>query len=167
MDHHLWKRNSNSRHYMVEKDLQLWFLDKSECLSRKKPKISKQIDIDQHQPLLASLSEALNDYEDFPEPHLNSNQLQHLGGLLDYLFWRYNLYKGHHSPCLSWSSHQQIFWHRSRSGRWIFYPTNWTKNQLRSRTRTWRCCWTGKLQFQEENAVFIFTPRTNHWVVGE
>ena len=32
--------------------------------------IPKQIDINKHQPLLVSLSEALNDYEDFPETPL-------------------------------------------------------------------------------------------------
>ena len=55
-----------------------------------KPKVSKQIDIYNHQPLLASLSEALNYNEDFPEPHLNSHQLHILGKLMDSLFWRYN-----------------------------------------------------------------------------
>ena len=55
-----------------------------------KPNISKQIDINQHHLILASLSEALNDYEDFPEPHLNSYQLHTLGELLDSLFRRYN-----------------------------------------------------------------------------
>ena len=47
---------------------------------------SKQIDIKKHHLLLASLSEALNDYEKFPEPHLNSRQLHILGELLDSLF---------------------------------------------------------------------------------
>ena len=51
-----------------------------------KPSISKQIDINKHNPLLVSLSEALDNYEDFPEPHLNSYQLHFLGGLLDSLF---------------------------------------------------------------------------------
>ena len=36
------------------------------------PYISKQIDNIRHNPLLESLSEALDEYEDFPEPHLNS-----------------------------------------------------------------------------------------------
>ena len=49
-------------------------------------KISKQIDINKHNPLLVSLSEALGDYENFPEPHLNSYQLHILGELLDSLF---------------------------------------------------------------------------------
>ena len=49
------------------------------------PNFSKQRDINKHHPLLASLSEALNDYEDFPEPHLNY-QLHILGELLDSLF---------------------------------------------------------------------------------
>ena len=50
------------------------------------PTISKQIDTNKHNPLLVSLSEAPDDYEDFPEPHLNSYQLQILRELLDSLF---------------------------------------------------------------------------------
>ena len=52
----------------------------------KNPSISKQMDINKYNPLLESLSEALDDYEDFPEPHLNSYQLHILGELLDSLF---------------------------------------------------------------------------------
>ena len=37
-----------------------------------KPNISKQTDINKHNSLLESLSEALNEYEDFLEPHFNS-----------------------------------------------------------------------------------------------
>ena len=48
--------------------------------------ISKQIDINKHNPLLVSLFEALDDNEDFPQPHLNSYQLHILGELLDSLF---------------------------------------------------------------------------------
>ena len=50
--------------------------------SQRNPKISEQIDINKHNPLLVSLSEALDDY-DFPKPHLNSYQLHILGELLD------------------------------------------------------------------------------------
>ena len=50
------------------------------------PNISKQIDYNKHNPLLESLSEALDDYEDFPDSHLNSYQLHILGELLDSLF---------------------------------------------------------------------------------
>ena len=50
------------------------------------PNISKQIDINQHNPLLTSLSEAQDDYEDFPETHLNSYHFHILGELLDSLF---------------------------------------------------------------------------------
>ena len=50
------------------------------------PDISKQIDINKHNPLLVSLSEPLDDYEEFPEAHLNSYQLVILGELLDSLF---------------------------------------------------------------------------------
>ena len=48
--------------------------------------ILEQIDIDKHHPLLESLSEALNDYVEVPEPHLNSLQLHIHGELLDFLF---------------------------------------------------------------------------------
>ena len=50
------------------------------------PSISKQISINKHNPLIVSLPEVLDNYEDFPEPHLNSYQLQILGELLDTLF---------------------------------------------------------------------------------
>ena len=49
------------------------------------PHISKQIDFIKHNTLLESLSEALDEYEAFPEPHLNSYQLHILGELLDSL----------------------------------------------------------------------------------
>ena len=47
--------------------------------------ISKQIQIIKHSPLLESLSEVLDDYEDFPEPHLNFYHLHILGELLESL----------------------------------------------------------------------------------
>ena len=95
-----------------------------------KPVISKLIDINKHHSFLASLSEALSIYEGFPEPQLNSYPLQSFGELLDSIFWRYNPHNGQYSSCLCWSSHRQSFWHRSRSGRWFFCPTNRTVNQL-------------------------------------
>ena len=49
------------------------------------PHISKQIDINKHNPLLDPLSEALEEYEVFPESRLNSYQLHILGELLDSL----------------------------------------------------------------------------------
>ena len=52
-----------------------------------KPHISKQIDSNKHNPLLESLSEALDDYENFPELHLNSYQLHVFGEVLDSLPW--------------------------------------------------------------------------------
>ena len=52
----------------------------------KKPNIPKQIDLYDHHPLPSSLSKALNDKEDFLEPHLNSYQLHILGELADSLF---------------------------------------------------------------------------------
>ena len=50
------------------------------------PSFSKHIDNIKHNPLLVYLSEALDDYEDFLEPHLISNQLHILGELLGSLF---------------------------------------------------------------------------------
>ena len=50
-----------------------------------KPHVSLQLDINKHNPLLESLSEALDEYEAFPEPHLNSYQLHILGEPLDSL----------------------------------------------------------------------------------
>ena len=49
------------------------------------PSISKHIDVNKHNPLLVSLLEALDDYEVFPEPHLNPYQVHILGELLDSL----------------------------------------------------------------------------------
>ena len=50
------------------------------------PTISKQININQHNSLLVSLLEVLDNYKDLPEAHLNSYQLHILGELLDTLF---------------------------------------------------------------------------------
>ena len=50
------------------------------------PNILKQISFNKHHHLLESPSEALNDYVNFPEPHLNSLQIHILGELLDFLF---------------------------------------------------------------------------------
>ena len=50
------------------------------------PNITRKININKHHPLLESLSEALNDYMDFPEPPLNTHQLYILGQLLAFLF---------------------------------------------------------------------------------
>ena len=43
------------------------------------PNNSKRININKHHPFLASLSEALNNYVDFPEPQLKSHQFHILG----------------------------------------------------------------------------------------
>ena len=49
------------------------------------PHISKQKDINKHNPLLESLPEALDEYEVFSEPLLNSDQLHIFEELLDSL----------------------------------------------------------------------------------
>ena len=51
--------------------------------------LSKRIDLDDDHPLLKSLSDALNLYEDFPEPHLNSFQLEILEELIEYLYLKF------------------------------------------------------------------------------
>ena len=53
------------------------------------PNISKQIDLDDHHPLLRSLTDALNLYEAFPEPHLNSHQFENLQELMEYLHFKF------------------------------------------------------------------------------
>ena len=53
------------------------------------PNISKQIDLDDHHPLLRSLTDALHLYEAFPEPHLNSHQLENLEELMEYLRFKF------------------------------------------------------------------------------
>ena len=50
---------------------------------------SKQIDLDDYHLLLKSLSEVLNIYEAFPEPHLNSFQLEGLEKLIEYLYLKF------------------------------------------------------------------------------
>ena len=47
------------------------------------PYISKQTDNNKHNPLFEPLSKDLDEYEDCPEAHLNSDQLHILGELLD------------------------------------------------------------------------------------
>ena len=51
--------------------------------------LSKQIDLDDHHPLLKSLSDAPNLYEDFPELHLNSSQLEIWEELIEYLYLKF------------------------------------------------------------------------------
>ena len=53
------------------------------------PNISKQIDLDDHHPLRRSLTDALHLYEAFPEPHLNSHQLEILEELMEYLHFKF------------------------------------------------------------------------------
>ena len=49
------------------------------------PNVLKQIDLDDHRPLLRSLTDALNLYEVFPESHLNAYQLEILEELIVFL----------------------------------------------------------------------------------
>ena len=52
------------------------------------PNISKQIDLDDHHPLLRASTDARNLYEAFPEPQLNSHQLEILEELMEYLHFQ-------------------------------------------------------------------------------
>ena len=47
--------------------------------------VSKQMDLDDHHPLLRSLTDALNLYEVFPEPHRKNHQFEILGEIIEYL----------------------------------------------------------------------------------
>ena len=49
------------------------------------PNLSKQIDLDDHHPLLRPLTDALNLYEDLTESHLKAYQLEFLEELIEYL----------------------------------------------------------------------------------
>ena len=51
--------------------------------------LSKQIDLDDHHPLLRSLTDALNLYEAVPEPYLNSHPLENLEELMEYLHFNF------------------------------------------------------------------------------
>ena len=53
------------------------------------PNIFKQIDLDDHHPLLRSLTDALHLYKALPEPHLNSHQLEILEELMEYLHFNF------------------------------------------------------------------------------
>ena len=52
------------------------------------PNTSTQIDLDDHHPLLRGLTDALHLYQAFPEPHLNSYQLEFLEALMEYLHFK-------------------------------------------------------------------------------
>ena len=53
------------------------------------PNISKQIDLDDHHPLLRSLTDAFHLYEAFLEHHLNSHQLEVLEEIMEYLDFKF------------------------------------------------------------------------------
>ena len=53
------------------------------------PNIPKQMALDDHHPLLRFLTDALHLCEAFPEPHLNSHQLEIFRELLEYLHFKF------------------------------------------------------------------------------
>ena len=85
VDYHFWNRNFNSCHYLQKLTFNYDFWIRVFAHPEWNPNIWKQIYINKNNPLLESLSEVLDEYEDFPEPHINSYQLHILGELLDSL----------------------------------------------------------------------------------
>ena len=59
------------------------------------PNFSKQIDLDDHHPMLRSLTDALHLYEAFHETHLNSHQLEKLEELIEYLHFKFRKVQCH------------------------------------------------------------------------
>ena len=53
------------------------------------PNVYKQIDLFDHHPLLRSVTDALNLYKAFPEPHLNTSQIELLEELIEYLHFQF------------------------------------------------------------------------------
>ena len=53
------------------------------------PNISKQLDLNDHHPLLRALTDALPLYEALPEPNLYSHQLESLEELMEYLQFKF------------------------------------------------------------------------------
>ena len=87
--YHLLKHEPNGHHNLFKKDLHFEFCVRVTAYQLRAPNISKQIDLDDHHPLLRSLTDALHLYEAFPEPHLNSHQLEHLDELMEYLHFNF------------------------------------------------------------------------------
>ena len=54
------------------------------------PNVSKQVDLDDHHPLLRSSTDAPNLYKAFPEPQLNTHELDFLEELIEYLDLKVN-----------------------------------------------------------------------------
>ena len=59
------------------------------------PNPTRPTDLDDHHHLLRFLTDALNLYEAFPEPHLNSQQLEILEGLMEYLHFKFQKIESH------------------------------------------------------------------------
>ena len=66
-------------------DLELWLLCTSDSPSTWSTNATKQIDLDDDHPLLRSLTDALTLCEVWPEPHLNSHELEILEELIECL----------------------------------------------------------------------------------
>ena len=85
-----WTTTSKDESLTVIKTCWKWTFDYDFCVRvtahpQVAPNVSKQIDVDDHHPLLRSLTEVLSLYEAFPETHLNTHQLNILEVIIDYL----------------------------------------------------------------------------------
>ena len=64
--YHLSKHEPNDHHNLFRKDPQFEFCVRVTAYHLGAPKTSKQIDLDDHHPLLRTLADALHLYEAFP-----------------------------------------------------------------------------------------------------
>ena len=90
----LWTKTSQDTSLTVIITCLKWAFDYNFCVRvtaypLEAPNVSKHRDLDDHHPLLRSLTDALNLYKAFHEPQLNShNQLENLEELIDYLHFK-------------------------------------------------------------------------------
>ena len=90
----LWPINSPDTNLTVIINCLKWTFNYELCVRvtahpLETPDISKRIDLDNHHPLLRSLTDALNFFEAFPETHLKSHQLEILEELMEYLHFKF------------------------------------------------------------------------------
>ena len=96
LDYHLPRHEPNSHHNLFKMDHYLWFCVRVTAYPLGAPNVTKQINLDDHHPLLRSLTDALNLYEAFTELHLNSHLFELLEELIEYLhfkFWKIKCHK--------------------------------------------------------------------------
>ena len=87
--YHIPRYESNGHHNLCKWTFILEFCVRVTAYQLGAPNISKQIDLDDHHPLLRSFTDALHLYEAFPEPHLNSHQLERLEELMEHMHFKF------------------------------------------------------------------------------